>query len=100
MIHIEQNQKIPENENLRVYSISGDYSDNDLILCYELSDPQTPISSLQAQFIAYGSIVYQFNEPEKLGEAIISVDPNSTHDAAILYKEEEARKAKKMELIS
>ncbi len=84
---------IPESETLRVYSPEGNYADTDLILCAEVSDMATPVAMLQAQYIRYGNIVYQFNSPEELGEAIIAVDPSSKHDAAALYLEEVARNA-------
>ncbi len=91
MVTITSNLPIAENETLRVYSPEGDYADTDLILCADVRDVATPVAMLQAQFIKYGGIVYQFNTPEEIGKAIFAVDPNSKHDAVALYREEEAR---------
>jgi hypothetical protein len=95
MIHIEQNQKIPENPGLRVLSPTGDYNDVDLIECAPLDGDDIAVASLQAQFIKYGGLVYRYNEPEELGKAIYEVDKNSTHDSALLYAEDEARRQKR-----
>lgn len=96
MIHIEKDQIVPDNTNLRVLSITGDYSDNDLIECYGADDPTLAVASFQAQFIKYGGLVYRYNSPEELGAAIAEIDPDSTHDSAILYKEDEERRQKRM----
>lgn len=82
MIHIEKDQKIPENDNLRVYSNTGDYEDNDLIQFYDISSPSTIAGAFQAQFIKYGSVIYGFNDAEELGEAILKIDPESNQDNA------------------
>ncbi len=96
MIHIDQGQAIPENPSLKVFSVSGDYSDNDLIECCGLDNTNIPVASFQAQFIKYGGLVYRFNEPEELGQAIVAIDPVSTHDSALLFSEEEARRLKRL----
>lgn len=93
MVPITQDLPIAEQPNLRVYSPGGSYGDTDLILCADVADMATPTSMLQAQFIKYGTMVYQFNTPEDLGKAIIEIEPNSTHDAAALYREQVARDA-------
>lgn len=82
MIHIEKGQKIVENENLRVASETGDYADDALIEYFDIGNENVVIGSLQAQYIKYGSLVYQFNEPKDLGEAILKIDPESTHTSA------------------
>ena len=81
MIHIEKDQSIYENNNLRVLSNTGDYDDNQLIEVYDVEKPET-VSSFAAQFIKYGSIVYKFSTPPELGEEILKNDPESTHSAA------------------
>lgn len=97
MIHIEQGQAVPENEELIVLSQSGDYDDNDLIECSAISNPGFAIYAFSSTFIKYGNIAYRFSDPLLLGEALVEIDPASTHNAAILYQEEEARKAKRTE---
>ena len=82
MIHIEKGQSVAENTNLRVLTATGDYEDSALIECYDLKNPDVAAGSFQAQYVRYGNLVYQFNGPKDLGEAILKVDPESTHTAA------------------
>lgn len=95
MIQIEQNQVVPEHPDLRVLSVSGDYADNDLIECAHVDNPDFALSAFSATFIRYGGMVYQHTDPLKLGEALLAVDPESTHDAVTLFKEEEIRRIKR-----
>lgn len=95
MIHIEKDQIVPENKDLRVFSQSGDYNDNDLIECYHIDNPDFALSAFSATFIKYGGIVYQFGDPLLMGEELLKIDPECTHDFAILFKEEEERKKKR-----
>lgn len=97
MIHIEQNQLVPENEDLRVLSVSGDYNDNDLIECCHISNPGFALYAFSATFIKYGGVVYQYSDPLLLGKALLEIDPDCTHDYATLFKEEEARRVKREE---
>ncbi len=96
MIHIEKDQIVPENENLRVFSVSGDYSDNDLIECYDIENPNSAACAFSAAFVKYGGIIYRFGMPEEVGEALLKIDPKSTHDYAVLFKEEEERRKKRL----
>ncbi|MEN9921612.1 MAG: hypothetical protein RLZZ517_590 [Candidatus Parcubacteria bacterium] len=82
MIHIEKDQKILENENLRVYSKSGDYQDDELIEVYDVNNPEIISGAFAAQYIRYGGIVYKFNDPIELGKEILLLDPESTHSTA------------------
>lgn len=91
MVTITQGQKVPESDTLVVLAPTGDYADVDLINCGEEGSSEAT-GMYAAQFIQYGPLVYQYNTPEELGAAIVAVDTNSTHDAAVLFKEEEARK--------
>lgn len=96
MIHIEKDQIVPENENLRVFSVSGDYSDNDLIECYDIENPNSVACAFSAAFVKYGGIIYRFGTPEEVGEALLKIDPKCTHDYAVLFKEEEERRKKRL----
>lgn len=82
MIHIEQNQNIAENENLKVATNTGDYEDTALIEFYDVIDPSIIVGAFQAQYVKYGSFVYRFNDHIELGKAILEIDPNSTHTSA------------------
>lgn len=82
MIHIEKDQKVVENEHLRVASETGDYEDSAQIEFYDIKKPDSVYGSFQAQYVKYGGLVYRFNSPRELGIEILRVDPNSTHTAA------------------
>ena len=86
MINIEQNQKITENENLRVASPSGSYEDSALIEFYNEENPNVILGAFAAQYIKYGGIVYRFNDPKELGAEILKIDAESTHAAASLVR--------------
>ena len=82
MIYIEKDQEILEDKNMRVITNSGNYEDQALIEVYNIIDPEVIAGSFQAQYIKYGNLVYQFNDPKQLGEEILKIDPESTHTAA------------------
>ncbi len=82
MIHIDQDQNIIENENLKVLTPTGDYEDTALIEFYDINNPDFTTGTFQAQYIKYGGVVYKFNGPKELGEEILKIDPESTHTAA------------------
>lgn len=93
MITITKDLKIPDSPSRIVCSPEGDYADTDLILCAEKTKPDLALAQLEAQYIKYGPVIYQFNTPEELGAAIFALDPESTLDAVALYKEQLARDA-------
>lgn len=95
MISIQKNQTIPEHPDLRVLSSSGDYGDNDLIECSTLDNPDFALCAFSSSYIKYGNVVNQFNDPLELGKKLVEIDPDCTHDTAILFKEEEARRIKR-----
>lgn len=95
MVTVTKDLPVPESPTLVVVSPEGDYADTDLILCAERANPSEPIIQMQAQYLRYGPLVYQFNTPEELGAALCAIDPASTHDAAQLWREEEARRLKR-----
>lgn len=92
MISLAQGAPIPSLPNFVIASGDGQYADTDLILCASADVPDFPVAQYQAQFIRYGEVVYQFETPEALGEALVAIDPESTHDAAQLWREEEVRR--------
>ncbi len=92
MITISKGDHVAGLPDLIVSSASGEYADVDLILCARRDAPNFDAAMYQAQFIRYGEIVYQHETPEALGAAIIAIDPESTHDAAQLWREDEARR--------
>ena len=63
MIHIEQNQQLKDEPQMRVAVPSGDYNETDLIECYkDGEDPNIPTAMYQAQFIALGRHIYHQSE--------------------------------------
>ncbi|GEM_PF-2568222 len=82
MIHIQKDQYVAENENLRVATATGDYEDVALIEFYDIANPDVIAGRFQAQYIRYGGMVYRFNDPKELGAEILLIDPTSTHAAA------------------
>lgn len=82
MIHIEKDQKVAENEELRVATATGDYEDNALIEFYNVNESNVVAGAFAAQFIKYGSLVYKFNDPKELGVEILKIDSSSTHTSA------------------
>jgi hypothetical protein len=82
MIHIDQDQTISENDNLRVVTSTGDYEDTALIEFYDITEPTLVTGAFQAQYVKYGSMMYRFNDPVELGRELLKIDPLSTHTAA------------------
>ena len=62
MIHIEQYQKVSGKDDLQVVTPTGDYNEEDLLECALSSNLSNPICMLQAQYVAFGSMVYQQDE--------------------------------------
>lgn len=77
MIYLEQGQSVAENEDLVVYDATGDYNDVDMVICAKRETPFEPYCRFEAQFIAYGGVVYAINDEKKLLEEIQKVDPDT-----------------------
>ncbi len=93
MIYLEQGQQVAENEDLVVYDATGDYNDADMVICAKRETPFEPYCRFEAQFIAYGGVVYAINDEKKLLEEIQKVDPDTaiaeeTPDSMIEQQEE------------
>lgn len=86
MIYIEHGARIPNNQNLTIASPTGDYEDTALIEFHDEGNRDIVTGSFQAQYIRYGNIVYMFNDPKELGEAILKIDPDSTHATAVFVR--------------
>lgn len=57
MVTITKGQKVPQNKGYVVYSDSGEYDEQTLILCIKKGDKE-PTLQFEAQFIANGAEVY------------------------------------------
>lgn len=95
MVSLTQGDKVFGEQKLRVAASSGEYADVDLIECSDSAGVE-PTVAFQAQYVKYGPMVYQFSTPEELGAAIIALDSESSHDAAQLWREDEARRRARM----
>lgn len=62
MITITQYQEVFGKPELKVVSPSGTYNEEDLLMCAQSDNLSNPICMYQAQFIAFGSSVYQQDE--------------------------------------
>jgi hypothetical protein len=82
MIYIDKDQIVAGEKNLRVASSTGEYDDNALIEFYDISNPNIIVGAFAAQYIKYGSLVYKFSDHKELGEAILEIDPSSSHSTA------------------
>ena len=60
MVRIKKGQAVPENEGYKVFSKSGEYDEQELILCIKDGDRE-PTIQFQAMFIAGGAEVYSGN---------------------------------------
>lgn len=92
MVPITKGQVLKDEAMMVVASDDGQYGDSDLIMCAHKDAPDVPTAMFQAQYVAYGGIVYRFNTPEELGKAVLALDPGATLDSVVLYKEEETRR--------
>jgi hypothetical protein len=92
MVPITKGQPVKDDDSMVVVSDNGQYGDADLIMCAHKDAPDVPTAMLQAQYVAYGGIVYRYNTPEELGKAVFALDPAATLDAVVLYKEDETRR--------
>lgn len=61
-VRIYKDQSIPENPDLFVFSPTGDYGPFDLIGTYQKGTPGVQFSSLQAQYVKFGGVVYREKE--------------------------------------
>ena len=77
MIKLEKGQKVFDKPNLVVYETSGYYNDGDPVICALESNPEEPVCRFEAQFIAYGSMVYAVTDQKKLMDEILKMDPAS-----------------------
>lgn len=57
MVTVTKGQKVPQNKGYVVYSDSGEYDEQTLILCIKKGDDE-PTIQFEAQFIANGADVY------------------------------------------
>lgn len=77
MIHLTKGQPLFENPAMVIYDNTGHYDDGATILCAMVYAPDEPVCRYEAKFVAFGSMVYNIAEPEKLLEEIRKIDPET-----------------------
>ncbi len=77
MIYLEKGQKLFDNTGAVVYDPTGYYEDGASVLCAMSYAPEEPVCRYEAKFIAFGSMVYNVTDPEKLLEEIKKIDPET-----------------------
>ena len=80
MIHIEKNQKVYGHDEFIVLDSTADYNNDDLILCAHKDNPTAPYSKFEAQFVAYGGMVYKITDDNELLKEIQNIDPATLID--------------------
>lgn len=78
MIYLEQGQKVLDKPELVVYEATGERNDTDMVICAEATNPGEPFCWLEAQYIAYGGLVYKISDDKELESEILKIDPEST----------------------
>lgn len=77
MIHLTKGQTLFENPTMVVYDPTGYYNDGDSVVCASVVAPEEPVCRYEAKFVAYGGMVYNIADPEKLMEEVIKIDPDN-----------------------
>ncbi len=77
MIYLTKGQPLFENPGLVVYDQTGYYEDGASVICAMVYAPEEPVCRYEAKFIAYGGMVYNITDSEKLMEEVIKIDPQS-----------------------
>lgn len=78
MINLQQGQSVAERDDLVVYESTGEYNDADMVICALAETPAEPYCRLEAQFIAYGGLVYAISDEKQLLEEVQKIDPETT----------------------
>lgn len=78
MINLQQGQSVAERDDLVVYESTGEYNDTDMVICALAETPSEPYCRLEAQFIAYGGLVYAISDEKQLLEEVQKIDPETT----------------------
>lgn len=78
MIYLEQGQKLADRPELVVYEQTGERNDADMVICAKAETPTEPFCWLEAQYIAYGGLVYRVSDDKELETEILKIDPDTT----------------------
>jgi hypothetical protein len=79
MIYLTKGQPLFDNSGFVVYDPTGYYNDGDTVICAPVGAPDEPACRYEAQYIAYGGMVYSVTDPDQLMEQILAIDPKSLY---------------------
>ncbi len=77
MIYLKKGQTLADNPGMVVYDPTGYYNDGDSIVCAPVFAPEEPACRYEAQYIAYGGMIYSVSNPDELMEQILKIDPET-----------------------
>jgi hypothetical protein len=77
MIYLKKGQPLFDNPGMVVYDATGYYNDGDSIICAPVFAPEEPACRYEAQYIAYGGIIYSVSDPDELMKQVLAIDPKS-----------------------
>lgn len=77
MIYLKKGQPLFENPGMVVYDSTGYYNDGDSVVCAPVFAPEEPACRYEAQYIAYGGIIYSVSDPDELMKQVLAIDPKS-----------------------
>lgn len=77
MIYLTKGQKLFDNSGMVVCDQTGYYEDGSSVICAAAYAPEEPLCRYEAKFIAYGDLIYNITDPEKLMEEVLKIDPKS-----------------------
>ncbi|MEY4602506.1 MAG: hypothetical protein RL292_447 [Candidatus Parcubacteria bacterium] len=77
MIYLTKGQQLFDNPGMVVYDQTGYYDDGSSVICAAAYAPEEPLCRYEAKFIAYGNLVYNITDPEKLMEQVLEIDQKS-----------------------
>lgn len=77
MIYLTKGQPLADNAGLVVCDPTGYYNDGDSVACAPFHMPDEPIYRYEAKFIAYGGMVYEIADEDKLLEEVKKINPET-----------------------
>ena len=77
MIYLKKGQPLFDNPGMVVYDSTGYYNDGDSIVCAPVFAPEEPACRYEAQYIAYGGMIYSVSDQDELMKKILELDPKT-----------------------
>ena len=77
MIYLKKGQTLFDNPGMVVYDSTGYYNDGDSVVCAPIFAPEEPACRYEAQYVAYGGMIYSVSNQDELMKKILEIDPKS-----------------------